>query len=300
MLDTRHEGLFAAAYTPFDSSGQVKTEPIAGMVDWLLRRHVAGLYVCGSTGEGMSLTGEERKRVAAAYVAAAAGRVPVFVQVGHNSLQEAQDLARHAQSIGASAISATCPSYFKITSVSDLVKSMAIVAAGAPELPFYYYHIPSLTGAKLNMRQFLDQAKGVIPNLAGIKFTSTEVHEFQACLEYDNRRFQVMWGCDEMLLSALVVGCKAAIGSTYNIASPLYWRLLQAFERGDLTTARQLQLQAVEMIEMVQNYPFHAAMKTILNRLGFDLGKCRFPQPMLSEQQNIELKRHIDSLPFFG
>ncbi|MGN6133058.1 MAG: dihydrodipicolinate synthase family protein [Aureliella sp.] len=300
MLETRHEGLFAATYTPFDAQGEVNTEPIGGMVDWLLRRHISGLYVCGSTGEGMSLTSDERKRVAAAYVAAANGRVPVFVQVGHNSLYEARELAKHAQSIGASAVSATCPSYFKISSVDDLVSSMAVVAAGAPELPFYYYHIPSLTGAKLDMVRFLELGRKHMPNLAGIKFTSTEVHEFQACLEFDRRSFEVMWGCDEMLLSALVAGGKAAIGSTYNIASPLYWRMIQAFQRGDVDTARQLQVQAVEMIRMIYAYPFHSAMKTILNRLGFDLGKCRLPQPELSDAQQSELKRRIDSMPFFG
>ena len=300
MIDQRHEGLFAATYTPFDSSGEVRTQPIRDMVDWLLKRRVMGLYVCGSTGEGMSLTSHERKQVATAYVEAAAGRMPVFVQVGHNSLHEARQLAGHAQSIGATAVSATCPSYYKISSVTNLIDSMAQVAAGAADLPFYYYHIPSLTGAKLDMVEFLDRGKKEIPNLVGIKFTAPEVHEFQACLEFDGGRFEVIWGCDEMLLSALAVGCKAAIGSTYNIASPLYARIIDAFNGGDLKTAAQLQGQAVEMIRMINGYPFHSAMKTILNRLGFDVGKCRLPQPPLSETQLAELKRHIDSLPFFG
>lgn len=135
MPVTRYEGLFAAAYTPFNESGEVRIEPIGLMVDWLLRRHVNGFYVCGSTGEGMSLTSDERRRVADAYVTAVAGRVPVFVQVGHNSLREAQQLASHAASIGATAISATCPSYFKVDTVRTLVESMAQVAAGAPSLP---------------------------------------------------------------------------------------------------------------------------------------------------------------------
>lgn len=300
MLQNRHEGLFAAVYTPFNQAGEVHIECVRLMVDWLLRRHVSGLYVCGSTGEGMSLTSEERRRVAEAYLNAAAGRVPVFVQVGHNSLFEARALAAHAQAIGATAVSATCPSYFKISSVDNLIDSMAVIASGAPELPFYYYHIPALTGAKLEMLEFLSRAGEAIPNLAGIKFTSTEVHEFQQCLEFDNGRYEAMWGCDEMLLSALAVGCKAAIGSTYNIASPLYWRLVTAFQRGDLKTAAELQLQAAEMIRMIYAYPFHSAMKLILNRLGFDFGKCRLPQPELTEPQSVELKRRIDSMPFFG
>jgi N-acetylneuraminate lyase len=109
-----------------------------------------------------------------------------------------------------------------------------------------------------------------------------------------------MWGCDEMLLSALVVGCKAAIGSTYNIASPLYRNLIEAFQRGDLKTAAHLQSQAVEMIKMIYAYPFHSAMKTILNRLGFDVGTCRLPQSALTAQQAQDLKRRIDAMQFFG
>ncbi|MCC6509238.1 MAG: dihydrodipicolinate synthase family protein [Pirellulaceae bacterium] len=300
MTFKRHIGLFAAAYTPFNSTGEVRTEPIAFMVDWLLKRQVSGFYVCGSTGEGMSLTSAERRLVAETYVKAVANRVPVFVQVGHNSLREARQLAEHAQQIGASAVSATCPSYFKVTSVNMLVRSMAEVAAGAPNLPFYYYHIPALTGAKLDMVEFLGQAGKQIPNLAGIKFTSTEVHELQQCIEFEQGKYEMMWGCDEMLLSALVVGCKAAIGSTYNIASPLYARIISAFERGDISAAVQLQSQAVHMVRMIYDYPFHAAMKTILNRMGFDLGDCRLPQAALNESQSAELKRRIDSMPLFG
>ncbi len=270
------------------------------MVDWLLKRNIAGFYVCGSTGEGMSLTTEERLRVAEAYVQSVAGRVPVFVQVGHNSLWDAARLARHAQQIGATAVSATCPSYFKITSVPMLVDAMAHVASAAPDLPFYYYHIPALTGAKLDMVQFLAHASSRIPNLAGIKFTSTEVHELQECLRFEGGRYEMMWGCDEMLLSALVVGCRAAIGSTYNIASPLYHRLIKAFDEGRLSDAAELQAQAVAMVKAIYDFPFHSAMKAILNRLGFDVGSCRLPQAPLTEAQLTELKRRIDTMPLFG
>ena len=296
----RHTGLFAATYTPLDNRGDLNLEPVALMVEWLLKRNVSGFYVCGSTGEGMSLTTDERCRVAEGYVRAVAGRLPVFVQVGHNSLRDAQHLASHAQSIGANAVSATCPSYFKITNVPMLVDSMAQVASAAPDLPFYYYHIPALTGAKLDMVEFLTYAGSRIPNLAGIKFTSTEVHELQQCLRFDGGRYEMMWGCDEMLLSALAVGCRAAIGSTYNIASPLYHRIIAAYDEGRISDAAQLQAQAVDMVKMIYDYPFHSAMKAILNRLGFEVGQCRLPQAALNETQLAELKRRIDSMPLFG
>ncbi len=95
------------------------------------------------------------------------------------------------------------------------------------------------------MVEFLSQAATKIPNLAGIKFTSTEVHELQQCLRFEGGRYEMMWGCDEMLLSALVVGCRPRFGSTYNIASPLYHRIITAYNAGRLSEAAELQAQSL-------------------------------------------------------
>ena len=241
-------GLIAATYTPMDAQARLCLDKVPPMVDQLIAEGVTGLYVCGTTGEGMSLTGTERQSVAEAFVKAAAGRVPVIVQVGHNSTAEAAQLAAHAHKIGADMISATAPSYFKVSKVTLLTDCMAEIAAGAPQLPFYYYHIPTLTGADLDMVTFLEQAGARIPNLAGLKYTCPTVHEFQACQEAAGGRFDILWGTDEMLLSALVVGARGAVGSTYNIAAPLYRRLIDAFQAGDLEQARRLQWLSANMV----------------------------------------------------
>ena len=109
------EGLIAATFTPMNSDGSLALSRVAPMVDRLISDGVSGLYVCGSTGEGPSLSTQERFEVAASFVSASRGRVPVVVQVGHNSLAEAATLAAHAERIGAQAISATPPSYFPLT-----------------------------------------------------------------------------------------------------------------------------------------------------------------------------------------
>jgi N-acetylneuraminate lyase len=208
-------------------------------------------------------------------------------------------LAAHAQQIGAAVVSATCPSYFKIGSVELLVECMAEVANGAPELPFYYYHIPALTGAQLDMVEFLTLAGGRIANLAGLKYTAPALYEYQACLERDNQRFDVLWGADEMLLGALSVGARGAVGSTYNIAAPLYRGIMQAFQRGALDEARQQQLRAVRMVRLLQHYPFHPAMKAVLRMLGVDCGPCRLPHPRLHSGQLDTLRRELEMLGFF-
>jgi N-acetylneuraminate lyase len=299
MSSTRYHGLVAATLTPMAPNGDVMLDQVTALADLLIAQGVNGFYVCGSTGEGISLTIAERKSIATAFIDAAAGRVPVIVQVGHNSLREAHGLAAHAAEASASAVSATCPSYFKVNSVDTLVDCMAEIASGAPELPFYYYHIPSLTGNRLNMQDFLRKASERIPNLVGMKYTTPELHDFQQCLEMDSRRFEVLWGVDEMLLPALTVGAQAAIGSTYNIAAPLYRRIVDAFSAGDLNEARLLQLKAVEMISVMLKYPFHGALKFLVKQQGVDVGRCRLPQRELTVQEQASLQSELEACGYY-
>ena len=202
MFEPPLQGLIAATTTPLADDGALQLDAIGPMVDRLLESGVRGLYVCGSTGEGMSLTCDERKQVVEATVAAVAGRVPVIVQVGHNSLADARNLAAHAADAGADVISATCPSYFKVGDVPALVECMQEIAAGAEGLPFYYYHIPALTGSQIDVVEFLRRGGDRIANLVGLKYTTTLVHEYQSCARVDDGRFDIVWGCDEMLLAA--------------------------------------------------------------------------------------------------
>ena len=292
-------GLVAAAHTPLQADNSVNIERVPDIVAHLESSGVAGLYVLGSTGEGISLTGDERRAVAEAYVGAAGGRLPVIVQVGHNSLAEACELAAHAQAIGADAVSANAPSYFKAGSVDVLADCMAEVAAAAPDLPFYYYHIPRLTGAELDMVAFLGAAAERIPNLAGIKYSALTVHEYQACLEFDDSGFDILWGCDEMLLSALAVGARGAVGSTYNVAAPLYLRLIKAFDVGDLAGARRHQARAIELCRCLYRYPFHPALKAVMKMLGVDVGYCRLPLKSLSSEETGALGKALEAIGFF-
>ncbi|HBE71161.1 MAG TPA: N-acetylneuraminate lyase [Planctomycetaceae bacterium] len=299
MQSERLRGLIAAAYTPLTEDGHVNTAAVAPLVEHLLSSGITGLYVCGSTGEGMSLSSDERKEVAEAFTKTTAGRVPVIVQVGHNSLVEARSLAEHAQHIGADMVSATCPSYFKVNGVQGLIASMAQVAAGAPNLPFYYYHIPALTGSTIDVVQFLRQAPNAIPTLAGLKYTDTKLFEFQECLELSDGQYDVVWGCDEMLLGAIATGAHAAIGSTYNVAAPLYQRIISAFEAGNTQESRRLQSLSIQMIRTMNQYPFHSAMKAVLELRGLAVGGCRLPQQSMSGEEKALLKSQLETIGFF-
>lgn len=288
-------GLIAATYTPLDAQGRLRLEGIDPLTDHLVEQGIEGLYVCGSTGEGMSLSTAERKQIAERTVAAAAGRVPVIVQVGHNCVEEAAELAAHAAQAGADVVSATCPSYYPITSPDALVETMGRIAEAGGSLPFYYYHIPALTGSAIDIVEFLETAQSKIANLAGLKYTDTKLHEFQACQNVAGGSLDIVFGCDEMLLGALATGAKGAIGSTFNILAPLYREVIAAFEKSDFAAARRAQLQAVQIIRALQQYPFHAAMKQILSWQGFDCGPCRMPQRKLTDAERQSLQEVLSS-----
>lgn len=298
-MPQRYTGPIAATYTPLTVTGGVDLDAIPPLVERLLTDGVSGLYVCGSTGEGVSLSADERRQVAAAFTAAARDRLPVIVHVGHDSLAEAAGLAAHAAEIGAEAISAMPPCYFPIRDAATAVACAAEVAAAAPHLPFYYYHIPAMTGVAIDVVDFLRQGGDRIPNLAGVKYTANTLHEFQECVALDDGRFEMLSGYDELLLPALAVGARAAVGSTFNVAAPLYRRLIAAFEAGDLARAREEQLRAVAMIRVLMRFPFHPAMKAVLAMVGPPCGGCRPPLPRLSRDDEERLRASLEAIGFF-
>ena len=250
----RIRGLVAAAFTPMNADGSLHLDRIPHVVDHLIRDGLAAIYVLGSTGEGPLLTGEERKRVAEAYVRSAKDRIPVIVQVGHNSIVEARELAEHCALIGADAISATAPSYFKPETVEDLAASMEEIAKGAPQTPFYYYHIPFVTGVDLCMETFLKQSQERIPTMNGIKFSSIMTDEMMYCIKACEGRYDILFGSDEHLINGMVCGAEGAVGSTYNYASSIYRGVWDGLASGDLEKARACQWKALEMIRILKDY----------------------------------------------
>jgi N-acetylneuraminate lyase len=293
------EGLVAATFTPLHDDVSVDVARIPGIVDHLIDHGISGLYVLGSTGEGVSFTVEERCEVAESFVSAAGGRIPVILQVGSESLAQAKQLAEHAARIGADAISAISPLYFKPTSVESLVESMAEIASAAPKVPFYYYHIPAATHLTHSMVEFLRIGGEEIPSLGGIKFTSPDIEEFTKCVDFAGDDFQVFWGLDELLYEGLTAGAQAAVGSTYNYAAPIHQRLLAAFASGDYAEAEMQQDFVQSIVATFVPFGPREAQKAIMSLIGQDCGPCRLPLRSLSLPQSEDLREKLVAIGFF-
>ena len=293
------KGLVSALFTPLDSSGNVRLGELSQIIEDSISAGIAGFYVLGSTGEGISMTIDERMAVAEAVVKNVKGRLPVMIQIGHNSIEESKVLAKHAKAIGATAISANAPSYFKISDVDILIDCMAEIS-NVVDLPFYYYHMPALTGAKIDMLEFLKKAPQKVSNLVGIKFSEMDPGKFLQCKRFADGKFDVLWGCDEHLLAALAVGAEGAVGSTYNFIPRLYMEIIKNHQLGKNEEAQSLMLRAYNYVELLQKHgPIHPCMKAVLRMLGYQVGNHRLPQPILAGERVEALREELESTGFF-
>jgi N-acetylneuraminate lyase len=293
-----HE-LVAAAHSPLHDDGSVAPEVVPTQASFLAANGIRTVFITGSTGECHSLTRAERLSLYDAWAAAGPDHgVAVIAHVGGNSIEDAKSLARHARDLGLSATSALAPSYYKPRTVADLVDWCAAIAAEAPELPFYYYDIPSLTGVSLPMERFLPEASARIGNFAGIKFTNADLVSYRRCLDVAGERFDLPWGVDEALLAGLATGARGGVGSTYNWAPKLYVDLMGAFERGDLPEARRRQSVSIAMVDAIAETGFMGTAKALMGRLGVPVGPARAPLGNPTEHQVDALLVRLRELGF--
>lgn len=298
MIKNRLQGLIAAPFTPMHADGSINLDVIQPYSDWLVKTGIAGVFINGTTGEGVSMTIKERCDVTEAWVKASNGRLKVIVHVGTNCQADAMVLAEHSQAAGADAIASMSPNFFKPSRVEDLIGWFAPVAAAAPELPFYYYNMPSMTCVNLPVDKFLAEGRKSIPTLAGVKFTHNNFMEMNQCMMLGD--FDVLHGFDELLICGLSLGAKGAVGSTYNYAGTVYSALMDAFAKGDLDTARKLQQYSVEIVKVIIKYGGGVrGGKAIMKLIGIDCGDCRYPFTPFSDQEYASLKSDLESISFF-
>jgi N-acetylneuraminate lyase len=297
----RLTGLVAATHSPFSADGSLALDVIERQAEHLQDQGVGTVFIGGSTGESQSLSLSERLALAQRWSEVVKGTpMKLVVHVGANCLADAASLAAQAEKLGAAAISALAPSYFKPRSVDSLVDSMLQIASAAPNTPFYYYDIPQLTGLSLSLPEFLEKAASRIPSLVGVKFSGPDLMAYQQCLRAQSGRWDLPYGMDECLLPALSLGAKGAVGSSYNFAAPIYHRLWQAFDRGDLETARAEQWKSVQLIQLLASFGYMAAAKALMERLGVPVGQPRLPNSSLTSDQRKLLSDRLDALGFLG
>ncbi|MEN5195343.1 dihydrodipicolinate synthase family protein [Sphingobacterium faecium] len=300
MNNLKLQGLIAAPFTPLLSNGDINIGAIPAYYELLKQNHVAGAFICGSTGEGVSLTFDERVAIMQTWAETTLQDkdFKVITLVGGTNIKECCLLAAKAEEIGLYGISFTSPFYFKPANIDQLAKCCAEIASAAPHTAFYYYHIPVLTGGNFAMIDLLKAIDGKIPNFAGIKYTHEDFMDYLSCLNFADRKYDMLWGRDENMLSALVLGAKGAVGSTYNYAAPLYLALIAAYDQGDFEKANTLQQKSIDMITLLGKYGGISVGKSYMKLIGLDCGEFRLPVRNMTTTDFEKFKADVAALDF--
>jgi len=295
-------GLIDAPFTPMLANGDVNLEPIEAYAAMLAKNGLKGVFINGSSGEGYMLTTDERKQLAERWVAVAPEGFKVIVHVGSCCLRDSVALARHAAGIGAWGIGSMAPPFPHIGRIEELVEYCETIAAAAPQLPFYYYHIPAFNGAYLPMVDLLKAVDGRIPNFAGIKYTYESLYEYNQCRLYGNGKFDMLHGQDETILPSLAQGgAKGGIGGTTNYNGRELVAIIDAWNRGDIEAAREHQNFAQAVINVICHYRGNiVAGKRIMKLMGFDLGPNRVPFRNMTDDEEQCMKAELEAIGFFG
>ena len=261
----------------------------------------------GTTGESLSLTKDERKTLSQAWVDTG---INVIVHVGSDAIGDSIELATHAESIGAKAIGAMPPFFFKPANAQALALTISTICAAVPNLPCYYYHIPSMTGYAQPMYDFVEAIAPLSDNFCGIKYTGLYTApgfmDAQRVMNFDNGKkfgpYEVLGGREELMLEALSLGIKGFVGSQFNVAADLYNTLHSKFESEGLTKAsmdelRSLQYAGIELISAWQG-SVGVGMngnKALMNLAGVPVGPGRLPSLPVDDKTISTLKSSLES-----
>ena len=285
------QGIFTALLTPFNADYTVNEKSLQKLVEFNLEKGVNGFYVDGSTGEGMLMSPEERKEVFRIVKKAAGDRVDMIAHCGSVSTDDAISMAKEAEALGYTAVSAVAPYYYSFS--YEAIRKYYDDIVSSVSLPMVIYNFPGGNGftftADIAAEIFKDE------RFIGIKHTSTDLFALQ---QFKQRieRITVFNGFDEMCLGGLAMGADGAIGSTYNFMADKFLRLYDEFKHGSVAEAQRIQNEANAIIAELVKYGVMPCEKAILTFMGIDCGPCRRPFLPISAEGAKAMKAIADSL----
>ncbi len=276
-------GAWPALITPATGDGDVNLAVLRDLVEYLLGKQADGLYVCGSTGEGLWMSVPERQQTLETVIKQVHGRVPVIAHVGSVATRDAVLLAKHAQEQGADGVSSVLP--VLQSGLDNIYLHYGAIAAAVPDLPFFPYLFGRQTDAAALMRNLLQR----IPNVGGAKYTGPNMFEFKQLVELGaGRNWTIFSGMDEQCLFALMFGAPGNIGSTLNVMPAAYREIRRLYHSGEIACARDLQARVNRVTGVLIDFGFSGALRAGMRLLGFDCGEPRWPiLPLAPDRQDV-------------
>lgn len=288
---SKYQGIIPAFYACYDDEGNISVERTKELTRYFIKKGVKGVYVCGSSGECIYQSKEERKQTLEAVMSEAKGKLTVIAHVACNNTADSMELAAHAESLGVDAIASIPPIYFKLPEHA-IAQYWNDISSAAPNTDFVIYNIPQLAGVALTMPLFREMRKN--PRVAAVKNSSMPVQDIQMFKMEGGPDFVVFNGPDEQFISGRAMGADGGIGGTYAVMPELLLKADELLKAGKVKEAAEVQyaIDAIiyAMCECKGN--LYAVMKEILRiRENLDIGGVRKPLPNLFPEDMDQVKK---------
>ena len=280
----KFKGVMPALVSPIDANEKINVPVLNQLLNDLLAKGADGFYLCGATGEGIAIDPEQRMVLAEEAIKTVDGRKPCIVQVASGNFEDAIRLAKHAEKVGAAAISATPPLFFSYD--KDDVYNYYKKLADAVSIPMMIYYNPA---AGFHINADIAAKMFEIDNVTAIKWTSSDYYQMMRLRDLTKGEMNIINGPDEMLLMGLSAGADGGIGTTYNFMFDIIRGIYDNFMKGDLETAREYQTRAIRIISVLLNYKIIPAAKAVLEAQGYAVGNATFPMKRYSDTEKATI-----------
>ena len=287
-------GAGVAIITPMKANGEVNYEKLGEFIDYQIENSTDAIVICGTTGEASTLTHEEHIetiRFAADHVKK---RVPVIAGTGSNCTETAVYLSQEAQKAGVDACLVVTPYYNKATQ-KGLIKHYTTVAKSV-DLPIIMYNVPGRTGCNIQPETAATLAKDV-DNIVAIKAATGNMAQESKTMALAEGRLDMYSGEDGLIVPLMSIGAKGVISVLSNVAPQQTHDICTKFAEGKIEEARQLQFNALELVDALFCEVNPVPVKHALNLPGWDMGPLRMP---LCEMEDANLERLRNAMIQYG
>lgn len=285
-------GVITAMTTPFTSDGEVDFAALDSETEFLINARVHALYPCGTTGEMLFMTNEQREAVARAVVEKVAGRLTVYIHVGAARVEDTIRLAKHAHTIGADGVGVVTPFFFGLND-RELEAFYVTVSNSLPEdFPIYIYNIPQCSANDIKP-EVCARITARCRNVIGIKYSYWDMHRTLDYLRVGDD-FSVLVGFDRLLMPALQIGCDGTVSGASSVFPEPFVEVYEKYTAGDMAGAEAAMWRANDIVKKLKAGTSLGTFKAAQRLRGFAGGYVHAPLMEITEDERESLKKDLE------
>ncbi|MGC8869830.1 MAG: dihydrodipicolinate synthase family protein [Brevinematia bacterium] len=288
------EGIVVAHTTPFHEDESIDYESLRKYVNFVIKKGVHGIFVCGTTGEGLILSLEERKKILETVIEENKERLIVIAHCGAVNLEDTMELIDHARRVGADGVGIVAPFYYSYTE-KELYRYYAVIAKEFKDIPIYLYNIPSLAKNELSI-SLVSKLSYDFENIMGIKDSSGNFSTILGYIYNTRKDFIVITGYDRAFFPVLMMGGKGTVTGPGGVFPEIFVKIYDAFKKRDYEVCLELQRKQTKLSLTLYDGASIPVLKKALEFRGIGKGYMRRPFLPLDEEKSKELKENLEKV----